>query len=224
MSERPRRDRYPLGYEGRKAYWRALDRWRRDNPGAETTPGDPPASTEAGAQSAKHPTYQAGPTRPAEPNTRNHEGHAMSAHVTIIGNLGRKPEIAYTNTGKPVTTLSIACTPARQEKNSGQWTDDGDPLWIRAPFWGDEHTYLADALDKGACIAVDGTLVRRTYQRKDGSTGEALEVKFPRFLGVIPRRPQQGTQSQGAPLTPSGYQAPPADTGHPWGAPTEPPF
>ena len=148
----------------------------------------------------------------------------MSAHVTIIGNLGRKPEIAYTNTGKPVTTLSIACTATRQDKNNGQWTDDGDPLWIRAPFWGDEHTYLADALDKGARVTVDGTLIRRTYQRKDGSTGEALELRFPRLLGVVPRRPQQGTQSPAAPLTPSGYQAPPADTGHPWGAPSEPPF
>ena len=52
----------------------------------------------------------------------------MSAHAIIIGNLGRKPEVAYTNTGKPVTTLSIACTPARQGKNTGQWTDDGAPL------------------------------------------------------------------------------------------------
>lgn len=224
MSERPRRDRYPLGYEGRKAYWRALDRWRRDNPGAETTPGMPLASTETGAQAARHPTYQADPTRPAEPNTRNHEGHAMSAHVTVTGNLGRKPEIAYTSNGRAVTTLSIACTATRQDKNTGQWTDDGDPLWISAPFWGDEHTYLADVLDKGARVTVDGTLIRRTYQRKDGSTGEALELRFPHLLGVIPRRPQPGAQSQGAPLTPSGYQAPPADAGNPWGAPSEPPF
>lgn len=49
-------------------------------------------------------------------------------------------------------------------------------------------------------------------------------MKFPRFLGVIPRRPQQGTQGASAPLTPSGYQAPPADAGNPWGAPSEPPF
>lgn len=114
----------------------------------------------------------------------------MSARVTATGNLGDKPEVRYTPNGKAVTTLSIAATSTRLNKDTGRYEDNGDPLWIKVPFWGDEWTYLADILKKGDRVSVDGDLVLRSFQRNDGTNGSSLELRFPRFLGTVPRRPQ----------------------------------
>ena len=113
----------------------------------------------------------------------------MSAIVTVTGNLGQDPAVQHTPSGKPVTELSIAATASRKDRATGQWVDDGEPLWLRAPFWGEEHTHLADALHKGDKVTVTGALVRRVFDRREGGQGESLEVKFPRFLGVVSRCP-----------------------------------
>ena len=129
---------------------------------------------------------------PLTNHNRNHnqENTTMSAIVTVTGNLGQDPIVRYTGAGKPVTELSIAATASHKDRTTGQWVDDGEPLWIKAPFWGEEHTHLADALHKGDKVTVTGALVRRVFDRREGGHGESLEVKFPRFLGVIPRSPR----------------------------------
>lgn len=120
----------------------------------------------------------------------------MPAHATITGNLGQDPDTRFTPTGKQVTTLRICATATHKNPNTNQWEDDGAPLWITADFWGDNHQHIT-TLRKGQRVTVEGTLTRREYQRKDGTTGETLTLRFPRFLGLIPRTQQTPPQPQG---------------------------
>jgi single-strand DNA-binding protein len=132
----------------------------------------------------------------------------MSAEVTIEGHLGQDPDVRFTPNGKAVTTLNLGCTASHQDRQSGEWVNDGDDLWIRAPFWGEEHTHFADELHKGDKVTVKGTLIRKVYTGRDDVARESLEVKFPRFLGVTPKIRNTGTYQQGRPGT-TGYGSAP---------------
>lgn len=134
----------------------------------------------------------------------------MACDIIVEGRLGAAPEVKFTQTGKQVTELRIAATPSRKNQN-GQWEDDGDPLWVTAPFWGERHGYLADTLKKGDKVTVTGILIQRGWDGKDGQRRTALELRFPRFRGVIPH---ENANWQQAPFnTPQGGQQ-----GDPWGS------
>ena len=111
----------------------------------------------------------------------------MSAHTYVVGNLGNQPEARFTQSGNATLTFSVGCTPRRKDKGSGQWDDDGAPLWITITLWGEEAERWAEVLNKGDRVSVNGVLKRRTYDRRDGGQGEALELVGARDLAVIPK-------------------------------------
>lgn len=113
----------------------------------------------------------------------------MTATVTVTGNLTAAPEVKHLPSGKTVTELRVGAT--RRHNNNGTWADDGAPLFISAALFGDKDAWIADILQKGDTVTVTGDLVRRTYTRRDGTEGEALEVRFPRLLGYIRKNDKQ---------------------------------
>ena len=133
----------------------------------------------------------------------------MSAHVYVVGNLGNQPETRFTQSGNATLTFSVGCTPRRKDKDSGQWDDDGAPLWITVTLWGEEAERWAEVLNKGDRISVNGTLKRRTYERRDGGQGESLELVGARDLAVIPKagdreQPPKRDSGRGEKWTPPG--------------------
>ena len=147
----------------------------------------------------------------------------MSATTTVTGNLGQDPQLRFTSDGTPVLGISIAATHSQKDKQSGQWGDVGEPLWIRASFWKEEAEHLAQILHKGGRVTVEGTLIRKVWNSPNGQGGENLELHYPRFLGVVPRR-QSNTYDQipqpagGFNNTVSGYDSAPAggQASDPW--------
>lgn len=87
----------------------------------------------------------------------------MSVEATITGNLGQDPETRFTPQGKQVTDLSIAATMTRLNRQTGEFEQQGDPLWIRCALW-DHDAQTAETLTKGDRVTVTGTLIRRTPQ------------------------------------------------------------
>ena len=143
----------------------------------------------------------------------------MSAHTYVVGNLGNQPEARFTQNGNATLTFSVGCTPRRKDKDSGQWDDDGAPLWITITLWGEEAERWAEVLNKGDRISVNGTLKRRTYERRDGGQGEALELVGARDLAVIPKagdreQPPRRDSGRGEKWTPPGRES----VSDPWAA------
>ena len=108
----------------------------------------------------------------------------MSAEITVTGNLTRDPEPAKTKTGELIVRLGIAATRRQFDKKTNEWTDDGEPLYLSASFFGDSYEYILGLVGKGDQVTITGSLVLRGWESKKGS-GQSLEVRFPKFLGYM---------------------------------------
>ncbi len=118
----------------------------------------------------------------------------MSAFTTATGNIGQEPEIKFGQSGTAYLNLSIAITPRRFNKQTSQWENKGDDAWLRMTFFNDQAEMLAEQLHKGMKITASGTLMRREFNRADGSVGESWELDNARFLGIVPK-PQNTSQA-----------------------------
>jgi single-strand DNA-binding protein len=98
---------------------------------------------------------------------------ASYCKVSIIGNLGKDPEIRYTSDGTAVATFSIATTERKKDK-SGNSQDV--TTWFRITLWRRLAEIANEYLKKGSQVFVEGKLSQSEYQDKDGNTRTSLEV------------------------------------------------
>lgn len=131
----------------------------------------------------------------------------MTAEITVTGTLTRDPEVRYAQSGTPMLKLALAATRRTQNRNTKQWEDDGDPLYIDVTFFGERENYLGDILHKGDQVSVTGALVRRNWEAGD-KTGVSLEVRFPKLLGYVKKADKAGGVQALAPTTSNTFSAP----------------
>lgn len=131
----------------------------------------------------------------------------MAAEITVTGTLTRDPELRYAKSGTPMLKLALAATRRTQNRDTKQWEDDGDPLYIDVTFFGERENYLGDILSKGDQVSVTGALVRRNW-KVDDKTGVSLEVRFPKLLGYIKKADKAGGVQALAPTTSNTFSAP----------------
>ena len=88
----------------------------------------------------------------------------MNEHV-LVGNLGKGPEVRFTQSGKAVTTLSVGCDRSYVDKNGEQQqlTD-----WVRVVAFGVLAESAGDKLLKGDKVIVTGRVTTRSYDDKNG--------------------------------------------------------
>ena len=106
----------------------------------------------------------------------------MYEQLTIVGNLGRDPELRYTSGGAPVTTFPVAV--------NRKWTNqDGTPgeetTWFRVTAWRKLAETCSQYLSKGRQVLVVGRVTASAYMGQDGKPKASLEVtaESVRFLG-----------------------------------------
>lgn len=131
----------------------------------------------------------------------------MAAEITVAGTLTRDPEIRYAQSGTAMLKLALAATRRTQNRDTKQWEDDGDPLYIDVTFFGDRENYLGDILHKGDQVSVSGALVRRNWESGTKS-GVALEVRFPKLLGYVKKADKAGGVQALAPTTSNTFNVP----------------
>lgn len=117
--------------------------------------------------------------------------------ATIIGNLGRDPEMRYTPSGKPVTSFSVACnrvyTTAEGERRE-------ETEWFRVIAWGKLAETCSQILSKGRRVYVEGRLQTRTWEGQDGQKRTEVEIVANDML-VLDSRPR----GEGADLEPEEH-------------------
>ena len=94
--------------------------------------------------------------------------------VILVGNLGQKPEIRYTQTNTAVATLSIATSESWKDKESGEQREKTE--WHRVVFFGKLAEIAEQYLDKGSQLYVEGKLQTRKWQDKDGNDKYTTEI------------------------------------------------
>mgnify|MGYP000638571460 CR=1 FL=1 len=88
--------------------------------------------------------------------------------ATLIGNLGKDPEIRYTPDGAAVCNVSIATTSTWRDKASGERREETE--WHRVVFYGRLAEIAGEYLKKGRTVFVEGRLKTRKWQDKDSGT------------------------------------------------------
>lgn len=98
----------------------------------------------------------------------------MFQQITIVGNLGRDPEMRYTPSGVPVASFSVA-TSRKFQGADGQWQEK--TVWFRVTAWRKTAETVSQYLTKGSKVLIIGELEEpRTWVDKDGNTQASLDV------------------------------------------------
>lgn len=110
------------------------------------------------------------------------------AKLTIVGNLGRDPEMRYTPSGQSVCSFSIA---ANREYANNEGEKKKEVTWFRVTVWGKVAEACNNYLHKGSQVLVEGRLQPdanggpRIWNKNDGTPSASFEVTATevKFLG-----------------------------------------
>ena len=101
---------------------------------------------------------------------------AGDTQITIAGNLVDDPELRFTPSGQPVARFRIASTPRFRDNASGEWKD-GDSLFLTCNVWRQAAENVAESLQRGMRVIVQGRLRQRSYETKEGEKRTVYEVE-----------------------------------------------
>lgn len=108
--------------------------------------------------------------------------------LTILGTIGRDPEVRTTQSGQKVTNLSVAC-------DSG-FGDNKTTIWVRASMWGKRGETLAEHTSKGQQICLTGQMSLNEYNGKT-----YVELNATDFSFVRGQKPKEAAQDAPPPAT-----------------------
>ncbi|MCB0688395.1 MAG: single-stranded DNA-binding protein [Saprospiraceae bacterium] len=97
----------------------------------------------------------------------------MVNKVTLIGNLGRDPEIRHLESGSMVGKFPVATNESYRDKN-GEWQTITE--WHDVVVWRSLAERAERSLKKGSLVYIEGKLTHRKYQDKDGTDRYITEV------------------------------------------------
>ncbi|HEX6915950.1 MAG TPA: single-stranded DNA-binding protein [Chitinophagaceae bacterium] len=91
--------------------------------------------------------------------------YALKNKVQLIGNLGTNPEVKQTENGKKLARFSIA---TNEEYKNAKGERVKETQWHNLVAWGKLAEIIEKYLAKGSEVAVEGKLVYRNYNDKEG--------------------------------------------------------
>jgi len=114
--------------------------------------------------------------------------------VILVGNLGRDPEVRYTQSGTAVANFTLATNEVWNDKAGAK---QERTEWHRIVVWGKQAEIAREYLSKGKQVYIEGSIQTRQWDDKEGNKRSTTEIKANRviFLG----RPGGGEGRPGAP-------------------------
>ncbi len=149
--------------------------------------------------------------------------------ITVVGNLTNDPELRFTPNGAAVASFTVASTPRTLDRTTNEWKD-GDALFLRCSIWRQAAEHVAESLQKGARVIVQGRLKQRKWTDREGNERISVELdveeigpslKYATAKVVKAARGAGGGGGYGGPsagAAPGGYGGPPAPGGPAGGA------
>ena len=140
--------------------------------------------------------------------------------VILVGNLGRDPELRYTQGGQAVANFTLATNEKWSDKQGNAQERTG---WHRIVVWGKQGENCAQYLQKGRSCYIEGRLQTREWEDKDGNKRTTTEINAQtvQFLGG--RGGAGGPGAPGGADGSSGDPGPSSGSGPGPGGPTGPP-
>src|SRR4051812_31564719 len=95
--------------------------------------------------------------------------------ITVVGNLTNDPELRFTPSGAAVASFTVASTPRTLDKATNEWKD-GEALFLRCSIWRQAAENVAESLQRGARVIVQGRLKQRSFETKEGEKRTVIEL------------------------------------------------
>lgn len=92
---------------------------------------------------------------------------------TIMGNLGRDPELRYTQNGKAVCNFSVAV--------DAGFGDNKSTTWVKCVVWGKGAEIVEKYFNKGSRICCTGEIRTDEYEDRDGNKRQSWELNVRDF-------------------------------------------
>ena len=105
----------------------------------------------------------------------------LKNHVQLIGHLGKDVEINTFDSGTKMAKIALA-TNDYYKNNNGEKVQDTQ--WHNVIAWGPLADNMASILRKGNEVAIQGKLIHRSYEGKDGNTHYVSEVVANEFFKI----------------------------------------
>ena len=118
--------------------------------------------------------------------------------VILIGNLGRDPELRYTQNGQPVANFTLATSESWTDR-SGEKKEQTE--WNRVVAWGKLAELCSQYLAKGRSVYIEGRLQTREWEDKAGNKRSTTEINAQtvQFLNSPRGSQRDENQASGAP-------------------------
>jgi single-strand DNA-binding protein len=104
---------------------------------------------------------------------------ALKNKVQLIGNLGNTPEIKTLETGKKMARFSVATNEVYRNANGEKITDT---QWHNLVVWGKMAEIAEKYLAKGREVLIEGKIVNRSYNDKEGQKKYVTEIQVNELL------------------------------------------
>jgi single-strand DNA-binding protein len=95
--------------------------------------------------------------------------------ITVVGNLTDDPELRFTPSGAAVANFTVASTPRNFNKQTNEW-EDGEAMFLRCSIWRQAAENVAESLQRGMRVVVQGRLRARTWETREGEKRTSFEV------------------------------------------------
>ena len=95
--------------------------------------------------------------------------------ITLVGNLTADPELRFTPSGAAVANFTVASTPRTFDRQTNEWRD-GDAMFLNCAVWRQAAENVAESLQKGMRVIVQGRLRSRSYETREGERRTVFEV------------------------------------------------
>ena len=104
--------------------------------------------------------------------------------VTLIGNLGRDPEMRSTQDGNRIATFTVATSDTWRDRTSGERKERTE--WHRIVIFNERLAEIAEKyLRKGSKIYLEGALQTRKWTDQGGQERTTTEIVVPKFRGEL---------------------------------------
>lgn len=104
--------------------------------------------------------------------------------VILVGNLGRDPEVRFSNDGSKIVNMSVATSESWKDRQSGERRERTE--WHRVVIFNERLADVAERfLRKGSTVYVEGALQTRKWTDQSGVEKYTTEVVLQRFRGEL---------------------------------------
>lgn len=129
--------------------------------------------------------------------------------TTFSGGVVAAPETFTFPDGNKQVTFPVYVNHSRKNKDTGEYEDTGDVTKIRVQLRGDLSTF---DVRMGDIVEVEGTLVEKEFEKRDGGKGRALQTEF--VNSIVTKYRKDGASAPAAETSGEGWAGGSADT--PW--------